>query len=144
MNNKQKQNRLKIIKKDVEIKMLRINNHCFIKILPLYPISVPTNLQFYLNGEHYSLDIYNKEGRETHIIYFEGLNCIPCFYLRVGKEEFKIKFYVKNIIASKIKKIENLELYLKKECNFNSTKASCWAKDVFFTSRPDKFPFNEM
>lgn len=139
----EKETRLKTVIKDIEFKMIRKNSKCWIKIAPLNPVSVPTILHFYLNDEYYTWDIYDQDGKEKHIIYFEGLDCKPFFYLNSGKYNVKVKCDEKSIKVITNDKPYNLEL-LKKKCNCISSKSSCWAKNVYYTSRPDKPPFDEM
>lgn len=141
MNKKEK--RFKITEKNIEFKMIRQNNNCWIKITPLKPLSVPTILHICLNNEHYSWEIYDSNGKEKHKIYFEGHDCNPIFFLNIGKNNFKFKFNLNSIDFIKIKKPFKLE-FLRRNYNCISPKANCWAKDVFYTSRPDKYPFDEM
>ena len=49
-----------------------------------------------------------------------------------------------SIIINSLTVINNLEDYLKEKCNIKSNNSSCWAKAVYYTSRPDKSPFDEM
>jgi hypothetical protein len=140
----QGQKRYKRIIKDIKFTMIRDNYNCWIKIEPLKPASTPSSLYIILNEELYHWEIYNKNGKEDHVIYFEGLKCIPIFYLKTSDDNFKIKCDIEDIKVKSIKKLKNLQDFLKKECNIYSLEASCWAKAVFYTSRPDKYPFNEM
>jgi len=141
MNEQEK--RFKIIKENIEFKMIRQNSNCWIKITPLKPLSVQTELHFYLNNEYFSWEIYDNEGKEKHIIYFEGFDCNPIFFLNTGTNGFKVKFDLNSIDFINIKKPFNQE-FLKRKFNCISSKANCWAKDVFYTSRPDRYPFDEM
>ncbi|KYK27864.1 hypothetical protein AYK20_01910 [Thermoplasmatales archaeon SG8-52-1] len=140
---KETEKRFNIIEENIEFKMIRQNSNCWIKITPLKSMSVQTILHIYLNDEYYSWEIYDSDGREKHIIYFEGLGCIPTFYLNSGKNSFKVKFNMSSIDFIKIKQPIKTDI-LKKKYNCYSSKAACWAKDVFYTSRPDKYPFDEM
>ncbi|KYK25117.1 hypothetical protein AYK24_05270 [Thermoplasmatales archaeon SG8-52-4] len=139
----EKEKRIKKIFYDIEFKMIRKMCNCWIKIKPLNPVSQPSRLHLYLNDEYFSWDIYGEDGQIKHIIYFEGFDCIPIFYLNSKKNNFKIKFDVNSIKVIPIEKTMDQKNF-KKKSNCLSSKASCWAKDVYYTSRPDKSPFDEM
>ncbi len=106
--------RFKIIEEHIEFKMIRQNSNCWVKIMPLKPFSVQTILHFYLNYEYYSWEIYDKDGKEKHIIYFEGLNCIPIFYLNSGKNSYKVKFDINSIDFIKLIKPIKIDYLIKK------------------------------
>jgi hypothetical protein len=108
----EKLTRFNTIINNIEFKMLRKDDNCWIKVIPLVRTSTPSNLHIILNDEYHHWDIYDENGREAHEIYFEGVGITPS--------------------------------YIKENCNCNSSQASCWAKAVFYTSRPDKSPFDEM
>jgi hypothetical protein len=130
--------------KDIEIKMIRENNNCWIKVVPSKRASQPSCLYFIINDEFHNFDIYDKNGKETYEIYFEGLKCKPCFLLISGNEQYKINFDNSGIIIIPIDKPPILENYLKENCSCISPQTSCWAKAIYFTSKPDKYPFNIM
>lgn len=130
--------------KDIEIKMIRENDNCWIKIVPLKRVSIPSSLHLLINDEYHFFDIYDKEGQESHEIYFEGLKCNPRFYLKSGKKSYKINCDKNGITIDPIVESHTQESYLKNNCTCISLQASCWAKAVYYTSRPDKPPFNEM
>ena len=50
---------------DLEIKMLRKNQDCYIKIEPITQKSNPKILIIIINGEKHQFDIYDKNGREV-------------------------------------------------------------------------------
>ena len=137
-------NRFNKIINNIEFKMIRSDDKCWIKVVPLVRISKPTSIHLLLNDEYYNWDIYDENGIESHKIYFEGFNINPSFYLRTGKNSYRIDFKNKGIEVIPIKENHKKEIYLKKNCNYKSSKSSCWAKAVYYTSRPDKPPFNDM
>ena len=139
-----KQKRFSKITKDIEFRMISENDSCWIKVVPLKRISLPSRLHLIINDENYDFDIYDKDRKEDHEIYFEGLRCTPCFYLKSGEDRYKINCDNNGIKIIPITESHTLKGYLKKNCNCKSSQATCWAKAVSYTSRPDKPPFNEM
>jgi hypothetical protein len=133
----------KIIK-DIEFRMIRKNDKCWIKVDPLKRKSIPSSLYIILNDEYHHWDIYDKDGKETHKIYFKGERICPSFYLKCGKNCYKINCDNRGIKSIPITEDHTLSKFLKENCYCNSPQASCWAKSVYFTSRPDKPPFDEM
>jgi hypothetical protein len=133
-----------MIIKDIEFNMLRKDDTFWIKIVPLKRKSTPSSLHIILNGEHHHWDVYDKDGKENHKIYFKGEKICPSFYLNSGGSCYRIDCDHDGIKTISIIKALTLDKYLKDNCSFNSTQASCWAKSVYFTSRPDKSPFNKM
>jgi len=129
---------------DIEFRMIRKDEKCWIKIVPLIQESNPSSIHLILNNEFYNWDIYDKNGREAHEIFFEGSNSTPCFYLKSGKKCYRIDCKYDCISIFPITKIHKHEIYIRKYCNCTSPQASCWAKAIYFTSRPDKSPFDEM
>lgn len=127
--------------KDVEFIMLRDDSKCWIKIIPTLQKSAHTIIHFMLNDEQYTWDIYDKNGRNSHKIYFKGLDIEPCFYIKIEVEEYKIHFYNKDIEIKKILKKENIIDYLIKNCNCISSNVSIWAVAIYMTSRKEKIPF---
>lgn len=97
-----------------------------------------------LNGEHYSFDIYDKEGIESDKVYFKGSKIYPCFYLKSDEKSFRIDFKIDKINILQINENHNMQKYIKDFCNFNSLNSSCWAVSKYHTSRPEKPPFNTM
>ena len=124
--------------------MLRKDNNCWIKAVPLIRVSIPSSLHLILNDECYHWDIYDKNGRETHEIYFEGVKSTPSFYLKSGRNCYRIDCYNDDIKVIPITAAHTMDSYIKKYCYCISSQASCWAKAIYYTSRPDKPPFNEM
>ena len=133
-----------IIIKDIEFNMIRKEDKCWIKVVPLKRKSNPSSLHIILNDEHHHWDVYDKDGKENHKIYFKGEKSCPCFYLKSGENCYKIDCDNNGIKVITITEAHTLDKYLKENCFCNSTQASCWAKSVYFTSRPDKSPFDEM
>ena len=50
---------------DIEIKMLRIKNDCYIKIIPISHKSNTKKLFIMINGEAHQFDIYDNNGRAS-------------------------------------------------------------------------------
>ena len=129
---------------DIEFRMIREGGKSWIKIVPLIQLSKSSILHLILNDEHHNWEIYDKDGRESHEVYFEGSKTNPNFYLQSKEDCFKISFDANGIKVNPINEDHTLDKYLKKYCSCNSSDATCWAKAVYYTSRPDKPPFNEM
>lgn len=129
---------------DIEFIMIRKDDNCWIKAVPLNRLSTPSSLHIILNGEDHHWDVYDENGHEAHRIYFEGYKSTPSFYLKSGQNRFRIDCNVDDIKVIQITEIHTLDTYLKDNCYCISSKASCYAKAVYYTSRPDKPPFNEM
>jgi hypothetical protein len=129
---------------NINLNMILKGDMIWIKISPIRRNYFSTILFFILNDESYNYEIYDKNGFEANEFYFEGKNCNPCFFLIINDKNYRISFNNKGIKLEKIKIIENNDDYIKKNCNNNSLKCSCWGKAVYHTSRPDKAPFNEM
>jgi hypothetical protein len=138
------QKRFGSIVKDIEFRMIRKDDRFFIKVVPINRVSQPSSLHLIINDEFHDFEIYDKDGKESHEIYFEGTKCNPCFYLKCGNKSYNIKFTNNGIQICQIAESNKLNMYVKKNCNCISSKASCWAKAVYYTSRPEKYPFNEM
>jgi hypothetical protein len=130
--------------KDIEFRMIRENEKCWIKVVPLKRKSIHSSLHIILNDEYHHWDIYDKDGKEAHEIYFKGETVCPSFYLKYGKNFYKINFNKSGIKSTSTIESHSLDKFLKENCYCNSPQASCWAKSVYFTSRPDKTPFDEM
>jgi hypothetical protein len=129
---------------DIEFKMLRKNDNCWIKIEPIKRESIPSSLHIILNGEDYHLDIYDRSGKESHKIYFKGCKSMPCFYLKSGENCYRIDCTDDKIHVNPITETHSMENYLKNNCNCISSESTCWATAIYYTSRPEKPPFNEM
>ena len=129
---------------NIEFKMIRSNEKCWIKVVPLARKSKPSSICFILNNEDFHWDIYDENGSEAHEIYFEGIDIDPCFYLKSGDKCYRIDFEKDGIKIITIPKSYKQDIYIKENCNLKSLKSSCWAKAVYYTSRPDKPPFDEM
>ena len=124
--------------------MIKKNDNIWIKIVPLIRVSIPSSLHLILNDEYHHWDIYDENGREAHEIYFEGINITPSFYLKSGENCYRIDCDYDGIKVISITKTHNPDSYIKENCNCTPSQASCWAKAVYYTSRPDKPPFDEM
>ena len=124
--------------------MIREEDSCWIKAVPLTRISTPSSLHIILNDEYHHWDVYDENGREAHEIYFEGINCNPSFYLKSGENRYRIDCNDDGIKVTLITETHKLDSYIKEKCNCSSSQASCWAKAVYYTSRPDKPPFDEI
>ncbi len=129
---------------DIEFKMMRKGNMCWIKTIPITQKSKPSSLHILLNGVKHHWEIYDETGRDFHNIYFKGCNSAPSFYLKSGENCFRIDFNKNDIKVLKIKENHKIDLYLKNNCNCNSSQASCWAIAIYNTSNPDEPPFDLM
>jgi len=129
---------------NIEIKMIIINEKNWIKISPMVKKYIQTNLRLILNDESYNFEIYDKNGIESHEIYFEGVKCNPSFCLISEEKIYRIDLNHNGIKIISLSGINNIEDYLKEKCNIKSINSSCWAKAIYYTSRPDKPPFDEM
>jgi len=136
--------RFNTIVNDIEFKMIRKNDHCWIKAVPTKRVSTPSSLHIILNGEEHHWDVYDKNGREAHEIYFEGYKSTPCFYLKSGENCFRIDCGHDDIKTIPITETHKFDTYMKDNCSCVSSQASCWAVAVYYTKRRDKSPFNEM
>ena len=126
---------------DIEIKMLRIKNDCYIKIIPSHQISNAKKIIININGEKYQFDIYDKNGRESLRIYLKGKKIEPSFYLLDNKVNYNILCLENGI---NIKKIPREEINKEKFSNCISRDISCWAVNIYMTSRKEKPPFCNM
>ena len=112
--------------------------------MPLKRYSKPSSLHIILNNELYSFNVYNSEGLESDKIYFKGSKISPSFYLKIEEKSFRVDFKTSKINIIPINEIHNMETYIKNNCSFISSQSSCWAVSKFYTSRPEKPPFNDM
>ena len=127
---------------DIEYKMLRKEEYCYIKIEPFKRTSAPSGVQIFINGELHKWDIYDKKGKEANKVYFKGFNCEPCFYMKSSNVSYLVKCKSDNIQAVLIKNPQKIKEYIKKNCSCFSPEVLCWAYDLYSTKRPDKHPFN--
>jgi len=130
--------------KGIEFKMLRKNDNCWIKIEPVNRISTPSSLHIILNGESHQWEVYDESGKETHKIYFKGYKITPSFYLKLGEKCYRIDFGKDKIHVIPITETHTKDAYIKNNCNFATSLASCWATAIYYSKRPDKPPFDEM
>ena len=126
---------------DIEIKMLRENENCFIKIVPIIQKSTQKKLFIMINCNDHQWDIYDQNGRDSHKIYLKGHKIKPCFYLLDGDESFRILCNIDKINIYKNSGEHNIQFFLKDNCNCISSKVSCWAVAIYMTSRKEKSPF---
>lgn len=129
---------------NVEFKMLRKGKECWIKIVPSFRSSNPTSIYIILNGEKYNLDIYDKNGNETHNVFFKGINITPSFYIKSEGNCFRVDCKNNDIKIIRANEEYNIEDYLKNNCSYNSPQTVLWAVNVFYTKTPDKPPFDMM
>jgi len=124
--------------------MIRIDDDCWIKVVPTIQQSIPATLYINLNDTEHRWDIYDKSGREKHNIYFKGFKITPIFYLKSGDNCYRIDCDYDIINIHPIKKKHKIKVYLKNKCHNSSSRASCWAIAIYSTRMPEKYPFNIM
>ena len=107
-------------------------------------ISKPTSLHINLNNEQYEFNLYDKDGVESDKIYFKGTKIIPSFYLISKEKRFRVDFKNNKINIIPINEIHQTEKYIKNNCSFISPESICWAISKFYTSKPEKPPFDQM
>lgn len=137
-------NDLKFIKnkiRDIEFKMFRENQNCWIKIIPTKKNSIKSTIYIMINNEEYSWEIYDKFGNDVNKIYLKGYKIEPCFYLEIGDIRYSIHFFYDKIDIKKIIKNHDKKMYINKNCNCKSIDVECWAIAIYFTSRKEKEPF---
>ena len=139
-----KYKRFNTIINDIGFKMIRKDDNCWIKAVPITQLSTPSSLHIILNGEEHHWDVYDESGRDIHKVYFEGYQSTPSFYLKSGEHPFRIDCDVDDIKVLPITETHKIDTYLRDNCACISPQASCWAKAIYSTSRPDKPPFDEM
>jgi hypothetical protein len=122
--------------------MLRKGNKCWIKIVPLVSKSNSSSLHFILNNEEHHWDIYDKNGNNVHIVYLQGSNIEPSFYLKSKNRIFIIQFRKDEIKIMKISKNHDMKGYINNNCNICSPKANCWAIAIYHTRESEKFPYD--
>ncbi len=128
----------------IEFKMIRKEDKVWIKVEPIKRKSISSSLHIVLNGKEYNFDIYDINGIEAHRVYFKGYKITPSFYLIYGKKSFKVVFKLNEIKILPITKAHEMKNYIENNCSISSLNASCWAVAVYYTSRPEKVPFDEM
>jgi len=129
---------------DIEFKILINNKNCWIKIIPCKRKSKPSSLHIIINNEQYNFNIYDKDGIESDKIYFKGSEITPSFYLKYQEQSFRIDFKTDKINILPINESHVMEMYIKNYCSFISPQSSCWAVTKYYTSIPEKPPFNDM
>ena len=129
---------------NIEFKMLRKGEECWIKIIPSLIRYDPTSLHIILNNESYHFDIYDENGNEKHNIFFKGERITPSFYIKSEQGCFRIDCKNNGIKTVQITEKHNIDDYLKNNCSFISPKTTIWAVNIFYTKTPDKTPFNTM
>ena len=121
---------------DIEFKMLRKGGNCWIKVVPVTQSSSPSSVHIVLNGEEHHWDIYDKSGRDVHKVYFKGYRSTPSFYLKSGQNCFRVDCNYDDIKVLPIAETHKMDTYIKKNCNLNSSQASCWAIAIYSTISP--------
>jgi len=129
---------------DIEFKMIRKNEYCWIKAVPITQESTPSALHIILNGEEHHWNIYDKSGRDVHKVYFEGYKSTPSFYLKSGQNCFRVDCDYEDIKVIPITETHKMGTYIKDNCFCTSSQASCWAIAIYHTREPDKPPFDMM
>ncbi len=124
---------------DIEIKILRENEECYIKIVPVNHKSTPKKIFICINNENYNWDIYDQNGRDMHKIYLKGKEIEPCFYLIDQKETYEIICKLNKIIVNKISNNNGFHVEYKNNCI--SSKVTFWGVNTYRTSRKEKSPF---
>ena len=129
---------------DIELKILRKDDDCWIKVVPITQHSAPSSLHIILNGEEHHWDIYDKFERDTHKVYFKGHKSTPSFYLKSGEDCFRVDCNYDTIKVISVTENHKMDSYLKDYCSCNSLQASVWAIALYTTSDGEKPPFSEM
>jgi hypothetical protein len=129
---------------NVEFKMLRKGEECWIKIVPSSIKSDPTSLHIILNDEKYHFDIYDNYGNELHNIFLKGERITPSFYSKSEQNCFRVDCKNNGIETVQINEKHKIDDYLKNNCSFISPQATLWAVNIFYTKTPDKPPFDTM
>ena len=129
---------------DIEFKMIRKDDNCWIKAEPIHRESTPSSLHIILNGEDHHWDVYDENGRESQKVYFKGYKSTPSFYLKSGENRFRVDCDADDIKVLPITETHKMDTYLEDNCYCVSSQASCWAVALYYTSRPEKPPFDEM
>lgn len=129
---------------DIEFKILRKDDNCWIKVAPIIQQSAPSSLHIIVNGEDHHWDIYDKFERDTHKVYFKGHKSTPSFYLKSGEDCFRVDCNNDGFKVLPIKENHKMDSYLKDYCNCNSLQTSVWAIAIYSTSMGEKPPFSEM
>jgi hypothetical protein len=126
----------------ITIHMIRKDEYCWIKIEPTTQHSDHTVLYIVLNNRRYHWDIYDTSGRDKHNIYFKGYQIRPCFYLRSKEKCFRIDCNDDGIRIHTIDEKYTLNSYLRNKCTFSSPQSTCWAQEIYSTSKPEEYPFD--
>ena len=116
---------------------------CMLLISTILPISgtlmvEKSSIQTFNDG---SLSGYVNDSSMNAI---EGYKSTPSFYLKSGQNCFRVDCDVDDIKVLPITETHEMDTYMKDKCCCISSQASCWAKALYYTSRPDKPPFNMM
>jgi hypothetical protein len=124
--------------------MMRKDNNCWIKAVPITQMSTPSSLHIILNGEEHHWDVYDVSGHEVHKVYFEGYKSTPRFYLKRGENCCRVDCDYDDIKVVPITETHRMDTYMKTHCSCISSQASCWAVALYYTNELEKPPFNEM
>lgn len=95
-----------------------------------------------VNSEKYHWELYDRTGIEAHTIYFKGYQCTPRFYIKRGEDCYRIDCGFEEIKVFPITEPHIMNSYIKEKCHCTSPQALCWAKALYYTSKPDKPPFD--
>jgi len=129
---------------DIDFKMIRKDDNCWIKAEPKHRESTPSSLHIILNGEGHHWDVYDENGQESQKVYFKGYKIKPSFYLKSGDNIFRVECKVDGVVVRPITEDHKMDTYLEGNCHCVSSQASCWAVALYYTSRPEKPPFDDM
>jgi hypothetical protein len=129
---------------DIEFKMLRKDDKCWIKVVPIIQNSAPSSLHIIVNREDHHWDIYDENRRDIHKVYFKGDKSTPSFYLISGEDCFRIDCNNDGFKVLPITENHQMDSYLKDYCNCSSLRASVWAIAIYSTNMSEKPPFSEM
>lgn len=124
--------------------MIRKDKEFWIKVIPITQKSNPSSIHLCIDGDEHCWNIYDESGRDNHKIYFKGNGIVPSFYLKSEEKSYKIDFDSKEIKVHELAGINDINSYVKKNCNVPSSQATCWAIDIYHTCNPDDFPFDIM
>ena len=124
--------------------MIRREESCWIKAEPLTQKSKPSKLLISIDNVGHSWNVYDDSGRDNHKIYLKGNKVIPSFCLKIEDKSYRIDFNNKEIKVLTLDKLNDFNSYVRKNCNIESSKANCWAINIYNTSNVEEYPFNMM
>jgi hypothetical protein len=126
---------------DIQIKMLREKEKCYIKIIPTTQKSSPKKLFITINGEKHQWEIFDENGRGSHRVYLKGKKIQPRFYMIDDNNIIKIFCKKNDININKLS--EELKNTIPDNYGNNciSSDVYCWGVNIYKTSRAEKSPF---